>query len=91
MLRLVVTTTIPSRNTDQNVWFVFETDHDNIDEFYNDLADDGCILGSRVYTETGTDGRKYAKERIDHIVGIAGVVTVAPCHFEYFEKVGAAA
>jgi len=91
MLKLVVTTTIPSRHNEQNIWFVFETDHDSIDEFYNDLADDGCVLGARVYTETGTDGRKYVQSRTDHVIGVRGIVTVAPCQFDYFEKVGEAA
>lgn len=88
MLKLVVTTSIHSRHNEQNIWFVFETDHESIDEFYNDLADDGCVIGVRVYTETGADGRKYVASRTDHILGLMGIATVAPCQFDYFEKAG---
>lgn len=90
MLKLVVTTSIPSRHNEGNIWFVFETDHDNLEDFYNDLADDGCVMGARVYTETGTDGRKYVQSRTEHVLGLMGIATVAPCQFDYFEKAGVA-
>lgn len=84
MLKLVVTTIIPSTNGPQHVWFVFETAHKSMNEFFEDLADDYCVLGKRVTTQN-VDGKRVVTKREDHIVGVNGVVTIAPCHVEYVE------
>ena len=78
-MQLTVTTTIPSKNTEGNIWFVFEVDGSSFDEIHDRLVEDGALLGHRI--ETRRQGRLTVEAaRVQHTLGINGVATMRPCH-----------
>lgn len=78
-MQLTVTTTIPSKNTEGNIWFIFEVDGDSFDEIHDRLVEDGALLGYRI--ETRRQGRRTVETvRVQHTLGINGVATIRPSH-----------
>jgi hypothetical protein len=85
MLRLAITTTIPSKKGTGMIWFVLETDLNDMVDVHNRLVTDGCIRGTKVMTADGVDGDRVVTAREPFIIGKGAVGTIAPCHFNYRE------
>lgn len=88
MIKAIVTTTIVSRHDTQRlIQFPLEIeDASSIAEVYAILTEEGALHGKRVNFDFLRDGRRMVRERIETIVGINAVATLAPCHYEYFEQ-----
>lgn len=93
MFRAIVTTTIVSRHDAQRfIQFPMELDGvSSVAEAYRILTERGAIYGQRVNFTFLPDNRRQVTERIPQIVSLAGIATLAPCPYEYFEtdEVGA--
>lgn len=87
MIRLTITTTLPSSRTatSATMWFAFEADFKDFEEMHDVLCEDGCIKGERVYTKDGGFGHRIVTSRVPYIVGINAVATIAPCHIDYVD------
>jgi hypothetical protein len=81
-MMLTVTTTMISRKTDQNMWFILEVDFETIDDVYEALAEDGMIVGDRIDTMR-QGSRTVEREREEIIVGANIVGTIKPCHIDF--------
>jgi hypothetical protein len=79
---LTVTTTMTSKHTGAPMWFVFESEHQNLQSIYQALADDGIVIGEKV--ETVRRGTITAEEsRTPLILGVGTVATIVPCHLTF--------
>lgn len=85
MLRLTITTTIPSKKTGGNIWFNFETDYPDIPSAHEALIRDGSIFGYRVTTVEIGDGKRVATARTPHVVGLNAIGTICPVTTTYGE------
>jgi len=85
MLRLTITTTIPSKKTGGNIWFNFETDYPDLPSVHTALVRDGSIFGYRVTTVETEGGKRIATARTPHIVGAQAVGTICPVTTVYDE------
>jgi len=76
---LTVTTTMISRNTNANMWFLFEPEYlfNSFGELNEIFANDGSIVGERIETEK-RGNRTVEVGRTPLIITQAGVVTLAP-------------
>lgn len=81
-MMLTVTTTMISRKTDQNMWFILRVDHPSIDDVHDALAEDGMIVGDRIDTMR-MGARIVEREREEIIVGANIVGTIKPCHIDF--------
>jgi hypothetical protein len=86
MLRLTVTTTLPSRKSDSSrIWFTFETDMPDIEAVYEQLRKERCIFGQKVMTDPARSGPRLVRSRAPIVLGLDAIATIAPCHLEYVE------
>ena len=85
MLRLTITTTIPSRKGNGMIWFVFETEGKDMVDVHNRLLVEGCLIGTKIFTAEDGNGERIVAGREPFIVGKNAVGTIAPCHMTYRE------
>lgn len=82
--RLSVTTVVPSRRDPYKyISITFETEAEDFEEVFENLAEDGCLNGFRIEMKTLPDGTRVACERVPYIVGLQGVAILCPVHFDY--------
>lgn len=87
MLRTQVTIQVPG--SDRAIHFVFETDHDDIEHLYEDLAEEGVAYGDRIDTERVGNSARREVRRAPFILGSRAVCTITPVHFELLPPEGA--
>lgn len=85
MLRLTITTTIPSRKGNGMIWFVFETEAKDMIDVHNRLLNDGCLCGTKVISAEDGSGDRVVSAREPFIIGKGAVGTISPCHMSYRE------
>lgn len=76
MLSQVTINITRSDGTSRDVWFLFETDHDNLSDLNDELADRGSIYGTRIDTEPAGPGQRREVKRYECIIARETVVTI---------------
>jgi hypothetical protein len=77
-----VTIKITKNGEIKDVWFLFETEHEDLFEFNEDLATDGTVYGHRIDTEYAGPGKRRETGRYECIISRETIVTVIPSQSE---------
>lgn len=76
MISQVTISVVGKDGNAKDVWFLFETDHPNLFEVNETLAEDGSLYGWRIETEPAGPGRRREVTRFECIIGTSAIVTI---------------
>lgn len=77
-----VTIKISQNGQARDIWFLFESDHDSLFDFNEDLANDGTVYGMRIESENAGQGRRRETSRYECIIHRDTIVSVIPAQYE---------
>ena len=80
-----VTIWVDDRGTDKQVWFAFQTEHENLHDLFDDLTETGMVVGWRLNTVSVGNGSRKVTGRYEFIVAKDAVVTISPPQFTIVE------
>lgn len=72
----------------REVWFVFETDHEDMRGVHEALTRDGSLCGTRYETQPSGQGRRVVKDAFEAIITKEGLVSIMEMQDELFEADG---
>jgi len=82
MLLTQITIKTDGRDGPRDVWFLFESDHADIEDLHAALVEDGSAFGQRVETVHVASGLRRETGRYPFIVSHQIVASVCPPRFD---------
>lgn len=72
----------------REVWFIFETAHEDMAQVHADLVRDGSLCGIRYDTASAGHGRRVVRDSHDAIITKEGLVSIMAMQDELFDDDG---
>lgn len=77
-----VTIKISQNGQSRDIWFLFDSEHQNLFDFNEALAEDGTVYGFRIESEAAGHGRRRETNRYECIIARDTIVSVIPAQYE---------
>ncbi len=71
-----------NQGQERHIWFVFESDHDNLLDLNDCLVEEGTIYGTRIETEQIAPGKRREVRRYEAVLGRDALISITPLQFE---------
>lgn len=78
MLLSQVTITVENGGQRRQVWFFFESDHEDLADLHDALVADGSVFGQRLESEPDGRGGRRITSRFDFVLSGDVVATICP-------------
>lgn len=85
-----ITIKISANGQSRDIWFLFDSDHPNLYELNETLAEDGTIYGERIESEHAGPGKRRETGRFECILHRDTIVSVIPSQYELLAPEAAA-
>ncbi len=86
MLTSQVTIKVQNGDRQRQVWFFFESDHEDLADLNDALVEEGTVFGHRLESEPAPGGSRRITSRYDFIVSSDAVVTICPPQYEIIKE-----
>lgn len=77
-----ITIKVSQGGQSRDVWFLFESEHKDLFDLNETLAEDGTLYGTRIESEGAGQGRRLETNRYECIISKDSIVSVIPAQYE---------
>ena len=83
-----VTARVVNGDEVRTIWFLFETDHETMDELHNAMMRDGSLCGTRYETERGNGNSRVVVDSYEFVITERLIMSTMPPRDDLYDSDG---